>query len=109
MEMYAPRLPAVLGSFAALIVAFVSFLAQVSPVTCVMRAVAAFIVFAAFGIIIRYLLGDAMEKANEAAVRQPEPLEEAHSGNGLEHIPPGTPLAQLLEQQEAYADERDDP
>jgi hypothetical protein len=106
METYAPRLPAVLGSFAALIVAFLSFLAQVSPVTCVMRAVAAFMVFAAFGIIIRYLLGDALEKANEAAKRS-EALEEGHAENGLESIAPGTPVAQLLDQQEAYADERD--
>lgn len=106
METYAPRLPAVLGSFAALIVAFLSFLAQVSPITCVMRAVAAFMVFAAFGIIIRYLLGEAMEKANEAA-KKSEAQTEGHPENGLESIAPGTPIAQLLEQREAYADEGD--
>jgi hypothetical protein len=107
METYAPRLPAVLGSFAALIVAFLSFLAQVSPITCVMRAVAAFMVFAAFGIIIRYLLSEAVEKANDAAAKKRERLEEGHAENELEHIPPGTPVTQLLDQQEAYADERD--
>lgn len=88
MDSVTSRLPAVLGSFAALIVTFISFLAQVSPLTCVMRAATAFMVFSAFGIVIRYLLGSG---AQEPGGETPE-YREAH----LEDIAPGTPVGELL-------------
>lgn len=59
MGEYAPRLPAVLGSAAALVAAGVGFVARASPLGCLLRSVAAFALFAAFGIVIRYVLESA--------------------------------------------------
>ena len=59
MQPVATRLPAALGSGAALVVAILSFTARVSPMACATRAIAAYVVFASFGIVIRYLLADA--------------------------------------------------
>ena len=58
MDNVAPRLPSTLGAAAGLIVAAVGLLAQLPPHVCAMRAVAAWMVFSAFGIVIRFLLGD---------------------------------------------------
>lgn len=87
MDSVTPRLPAVLGSFAALIVTFISFLAQVSPLTCVMRAATAFMVFSAFGIVIRYLLGSA---------QGPGSADQEYHQQQLEDIAPGTSVGELL-------------
>lgn len=67
MGEYAPRLPAVLGSAAALVAAGVSFVARVSPLGCLLRSVAAFALFAAFGIVIRYVLESAAVPGAEEA------------------------------------------
>jgi hypothetical protein len=88
MESVVARLPSVLGSLAALVVAFISFLIQVSPAVCLMRAFSAFVVFAAFGIVIRYLLGDAASLRDESARAEQE--------NDPGEITPGTPVADLL-------------
>lgn len=52
------QLPTILGSTAALIVLSLSMLAGASTMTGVMRSITAFAVFTAFGIVLRYLLGD---------------------------------------------------
>ena len=86
-----------LGSFVALIVVFISLLAQVTPVVCVMRAAAAYVVFAAFGIVIRYLLADAAGQAQGEA-------QEASAAAFDEDLLPGSPVgksvADLLEAEE---------
>ena len=85
MDNVAPQLPAVLGSTAGLIVAAVGLLVQLPPQTCALRAIAAFMVFTAFGIVIRFLLGDS-------------PLENEPKGrtDSAEEIPPGTSVQDLL-------------
>jgi hypothetical protein len=88
-----------MGSAAALAVAFVGFTRQISPMTCIVRAVAAFAVFAALGIILRYLLdcppytvdgreGNVHPAANEA---------------GGETIRPGTHVGDLLNDRDRAA------
>ena len=85
MDNAAPRLPTVLGSTACLVVAAVGLLVQLPPHVCAMRAIAAFMVFAAFGIVIRFLLGDSPMQAgyNE-------------SSNTQHDIVPGTSVEDLL-------------
>lgn len=85
MDNVAPRLPTVLGSTAGLVVAAVGLLVQLPPQVCAMRAVAAFMVFSAFGIVIRFLLGDDPASPIRADQADREP-----------HIPPGTPVDELL-------------
>lgn len=93
IEPVAPRLPTILGSGAALVVAGISLFAQVAPANCVLRATLAFTVFAAFGIIIRYLLSEAaLQAANDSAADKP--TEE------IDEITPGTMVGDLLSEQE---------
>jgi hypothetical protein len=66
MEGIASRLPAAMGSGAGLTVAFISFMAQVPPATCALRATAAFAVFAALGMVMRCLLVETPPKSPEA-------------------------------------------
>ncbi len=54
-----PKLPGAMGSFAAIVVAFLGYNAQVTPLTCAVRSLSAFMVFAALGIVMRYLLWQA--------------------------------------------------
>ena len=89
MEPVAPQLPAALGSTAALVVASVSLLVQTSPLTCLLRAVAAFVVFAAFGIVIRALLADAIGRGGAHGSRQ-------HDDISMDDIIPGTSVDDLL-------------
>jgi hypothetical protein len=87
MDPVASRIPALLGSFAALTVGIVSFMAEVPPPVCAMRALAAFVVFCAFGVVIRYLLGDAPQHARRSA-----------GGHSIADIPPGRSVEELLAQ-----------
>lgn len=102
MEPIAPHLPAVMGSLAGLVVAFVSLMAQVSPVTCVWRAVAAFSVFSAFGIVIRYLLGDAEggDGSRSGNGSQTGESDFVSNNDAITEIEPGTSVEQLLAQEE---------
>ncbi len=83
MDEYAPRLPAVLGATAALVAACVSLMARVPPLTCVFRAVAAFALFAAFGIVIRYILASA-EDVPDAGEAAPDGESGAEAGASVE-------------------------
>jgi hypothetical protein len=89
MEPVAPKLPAALGSTAALVVACIGLLVQTSPLTCLLRAAAAYVVFAAFGIVIRYLLADDTGQARSAT-------DPAYGGTEIEDIAPGTSIEDLL-------------
>ena len=90
-----PGLPAVMGSFAALVVAFLSLLAQASTPSFVTRTVSAFAVFAAFGVVIRLLLADAAVRASQASsASEPE----------LESITPGASVSDLLAAEESEFD-----
>jgi hypothetical protein len=85
MENVATRLPTVLGSTAGLVVASVGLLVQLPPQVCALRAVAAFMVFTAFGIVIRYLLGDSPHTGA------------GHGADaGVPEIVPGTSVEELL-------------
>jgi hypothetical protein len=85
-------LPGVLGAIAALVVGFASQMAQVSLPAFVMRVVSAFVVFAAFGVILRFILA---EGAARAELQQVEALQEI-----LSEVRPGATVAELLEAHE---------
>jgi hypothetical protein len=80
------QLPTILGSTAALIVLSLSMLAGASTVTGVMRSITAFAVFTAFGIVLRYLLGDSPGNAKE---------------NPMEHtIEPGSKVGEVMREKD---------
>ena|SRR5579872_1151320 len=99
MEPVASRLPAAFGATAALVVASISFLVQVSPMVCVTRAIAAFVVFAAFGIVIRYLLADEGGKSRDAAADGDTGA--ASGQDRTDSISPGTSVEALLAEEES--------
>jgi hypothetical protein len=68
-------------------------MAQVSLPVFVMRVVSAFIVFAAFGVVIRFILTDGAVRAEHRRLE----LE----AEALKGIRPGATVAELLEAQEA--------
>lgn len=95
------QLPTILGSFSAMLVAFLSLMNGTSPSTCLIKAASAFVVFSGLGLILRYALADAMlddSTASDSAL----PAKEwggtsARSGvNSLDVIVPGTSVADLL-------------
>lgn len=96
MNTITPQLPTVLGSFAAMLVAFLSLMSGTSPATCLMKAVAAFLVFAGFGLILRYVL---LDTSGESASKPGQGASGTNSGSGhggLNVIVPGTSVADLL-------------
>ena len=95
MKTITPQLPTVFGSFAAMLVAFLSLMSGTSPSTCLMKAAAAFLVFAGIGLILRYVLMEAMEDhaAQQATERR---MNKPDGSNGLDVIVPGTSVAELL-------------
>lgn len=99
MDSIAPRLPTVLGSFAALMVAFISFISETTPESTVMRATAAYVVFAAFGIVMRYLLGDMQGSFDDRTSISYSRSEDMLS----EDIRPGTSVGDLLGTDEYHA------
>ena len=89
MKTITPQLPTVLGSFAAMLVAFLSLMSGTSPSTCMMKAAAAFLVFAGFGLILRYVLMDVADPdAPHASVEGGR--SQSNLNNGLDVIVPGT-------------------
>ncbi len=95
MKTITPQLPTVFGSLAAMMIAFLSLMSGTSPGTCLMKASAAFLVFAGFGLILRYVLsGIDEEDATSITAKQGSlPL---GARNGLDVIVPGTSVADLL-------------
>ncbi len=82
MKMIADRLPTVMGASAGILVVFLSLLAQVSPLVCALRAVAAYVVFAAFGMLIRYVVLDTLAR-QEGAQQADVPIERALPGTSV--------------------------
>lgn len=78
-------LPAVLGSLTALGVAFLSVSAGVSAVVFASRVGSAFVVFYAFGLVIRHLLSESLSRVEDSAAQTPE------------LVIPGTRVSDLLE------------
>ena len=95
MKSITPQLPTVLGSFAAMLISFLSLMSGTSPSTCMMKAAAAFLVFAGIGLILRYIL---MELPEDHAAKGASEHNTGTSGgqNGLDVIVPGTSVADLL-------------
>jgi hypothetical protein len=91
-----PQLPTVLGSFAAMLVAFVSLMNGTSPGTCLMKAVAAFLVFAGFGLILRFVLSDSSEETQNRRGVDSQIGPRSAGNNNLDVIVPGTSVADLL-------------
>jgi hypothetical protein len=91
-----PQLPTVLGSFAAMLVAFLSLLNGTSPTTCLMKAAAAFLVFAGFGLILRYVLTDFGTDSDKGNPDEIQPPARNRTGGNLDVIVPGTSVADLL-------------
>ncbi|MCS6775721.1 MAG: hypothetical protein RMJ43_02020 [Chloroherpetonaceae bacterium] len=87
------QLPTILGSFSAMLIAFISLINGTSPGTCLLRATAAFLVFAGFGLILRYALTEETSEARGAG--EHSNVAPGHSGN-LDVIVPGTSVADLL-------------
>ena len=85
MDNAAPRLPSILGASAGLVVAAIGLLVQLPPHICAMRAVSAWMVFGAFGIVIRFLLADSPQ--SQAGARQ---------ASSDPQIVPGTTVEDLL-------------
>ncbi len=90
MQSLTPQIPTLLGSFAAMLVAFLSLMNGTSPATCLFKALTAFLVCAAFGLVVRHALQTA---ELEAAQRGPDA--EAKEGTTLERIVPGTSIDEL--------------
>ena len=95
MKTITPQLPTILGSCAAMLIAFVSLMNGTSSGTCMMKALAAFLVFSGFGLVLRFTLMAAPEAADSersqpgAAPASPKPAQ-------LDMILPGTSVADLL-------------
>lgn len=95
MNAITPQLPTVFGASAAMLIAFLALLNGASPSATLMKALAAFLVFAGFGLILRYALLDAAElRGAEEGAGQ-----DGVRGGGLDMIVPGTSVAELLASQ----------
>lgn len=89
MKSLISQLPTILGTFAAMLVAFLSLLSGTSPSNCVVRSAAAFLVFSGFGLVLRYaLLETSTAHLSVEAESETEPR--------LDVIVPGTSVADLL-------------
>lgn len=95
------QLPTILGSFSAMLVAFLSLMNGTSPTTCLIKAASAFVVFSGLGLILRYALAESMLQDTDTSNSAPKPKEwgghVSHMGtNNLDVIVPGTSVADLL-------------
>ena len=95
MKTLTPQLPTVLGSFSAMLIAFLSLVNGTSPGTCLMKAFSAFLVFAGLGLILRHALTiEEDENEKEAVASDPHGI--AGGMGNLDMIVPGTSVADLL-------------
>jgi len=100
VKSFAPQLPTVLGSFAAMLVAFLSLITGASPTTCLIKAMAAFLVFAGLGLILRYAIADSLsENSDGRGLASSGGVRNMSGGGGLDVIVPGTSVADLLNEQ----------
>lgn len=95
MKTITPQLPTILGSFAAMLISFLSLLTGTSPSTCMMKAMAAFLVFAGFGLVLRFALSETFSDTDDEDMPgSPSAHREEHGK--LDMILPGTSVAELL-------------
>ena len=92
MQNLTSQIPTLLGSFAAMLVAFLSLMNGTSPTTCLFKAVTAFVVCAAFGLVLRHALQMAEV---EAAQRENGAEHGFGEQKALESIVPGTSLDEV--------------
>jgi hypothetical protein len=78
-----------------MLVAFLSLLNGTPAGTCMLKAAAAFVVFAGFGLIVRYAVADSLEQAEEKAKTNAGGTGFGQGAN-LDMIVPGTSVADLL-------------
>lgn len=100
MKSIANQLHMILGSMSAMLVAFLSLLNGTSPSTCMMKAMAAFLVFAGFGLILRHILLESLDEATAKTGGSLNYFDSGGVGSNLDMIVPGTSVADLLGSQE---------
>jgi len=83
-----------MGTIAAMLVTLVSVISESPPVNCLVKAVSAFTVFAGLGMIVRYVFLT-LDEEREQAKKEKEAEEAA-----LAEIAPGTPVSELLPDEE---------
>lgn len=107
MKTIAPQLPTVLGSMASMLVVFLCLVNGTAPAICLLKALAAFVVFAGFGLILRYALIDSLEhNQSDAETSANMTARGSRLGmNNLDVIVPGTSVADLLAAQQREAEE----
>ena len=79
-----------------MLVAFLSLLNGTSPTTCLMKAAAAFLVFAGVGRILRYVLTDFGTDSSKDNSDEIQPPARNRTSGNLDVIVPGTSVADLL-------------
>ena len=95
MKTITPQLPTILGSCAAMLIAFLSLMNGTSSGTCMMKAMAAFLVFAGFGLVLRFtLMAVPEEEDNAPQISGASSL--PHKPGQIDMILPGTSVADLL-------------
>ena len=107
MKSITPQLPTILGSGAAMLIAFLSLLTGTSPTTCMMKAMAAFLVFSGFGLLLRFALTEVQTDELQMQEFDMKRLNSLSGGN-LDMIVPGTPLSELLDTPSDLAMEQDE-
>ncbi len=95
MTTITPQLPTILGSCAAMLIAFISLMNGTSPGTCMMKALAAFLVFSGFGLVLRFTL-TAMPHQEDKDESAPGSHSASARPSQLDMILPGTSVADLL-------------
>ncbi len=105
MKTVTPQLPTILGSLAAMLVAFLALMNGTSPATCMAKAASAFLVFAGFGLVLRFALTEtAADSSDDGSEKRTDPY-----GGQLDMIVPGTSVADLLGvREESHAGDNDE-
>ncbi|GDX40479.1 hypothetical protein LBMAG21_07710 [Armatimonadota bacterium] len=101
MKSFVYQLPTVMGTIAAMLVTLLSVMHETSPESCLVKTVAAFTVFAGLGMVLRYVFLSLEEEKEQKANHQ--------LGSTFSTIPPGTPLSELLGEEENPSLEAEEP
>ena len=86
-----PQIPMMVGSLAAMLVAFLSLMNGTTPATCLFKALTAFLVCAAFGLVARHALQSA-----ELAEKVRSSHADRHLDIEIESIPLGMSVDDML-------------
>src|ERR1051326_6264946 len=83
-----------------MLIAFLSLITGASPSTCLIKAMAAFLVFAGLGLILRYAVVDSLSNNPDGReMASPGAIRNMGAAGGLDVIVPGTSVADLLNEQ----------